>query len=46
MHIALFSVITLLALNFYMNLTFDTYKPQYTEAFKLLNLHWLQRFLP
>ncbi|RXG13355.1 acetyltransferase (GNAT) family protein [Leeuwenhoekiella aestuarii] len=27
-----------------MNLTFDTYKPQYAAAFKLLNLHWLQRF--
>lgn len=27
-----------------MNLTFDTYKPQYADAFKQLNLHWLERF--
>jgi len=27
-----------------MTLTFKTYKPQYAEAFKELNLHWLERF--
>ncbi|PHR95316.1 MAG: GNAT family N-acetyltransferase [Leeuwenhoekiella sp.] len=25
-------------------LVFDTYKPEYAEAFKALNLHWLQQY--
>ena len=25
-------------------MTFDKYKPEYAEAFKLLNLHWLEQF--
>ncbi|MAW94141.1 MULTISPECIES: GNAT family N-acetyltransferase [unclassified Leeuwenhoekiella] len=27
-----------------MQLRFDTYKPEYAEAFKILNLHWLEKY--
>ena len=35
---------TFALLNYPMKLIFDTYQPNYAQAFKQLNLHWLEQF--
>lgn len=35
---------TFALLNYPMKLIFDTYQPKYAQAFKQLNLHWLEQF--